>query len=59
MQSELERERIALELQEEKKAHALREMRLQEQARRIENLSSLVLNSQRDELIHTKKVSTR
>ncbi|RWR91208.1 kinesin-like protein KIN-7O isoform X1 [Cinnamomum micranthum f. kanehirae] len=59
LQSELERERIALELQEEKKAHALREMRLQEQARRIENLSSLVLNSQRDESIHNKKNKRR
>ncbi|RZC79023.1 hypothetical protein C5167_003243 [Papaver somniferum] len=47
--SELERERIALELQEEKKAQALRERRLQEQAKKIENLSSMVLNSNTDD----------
>ncbi|KAK9169738.1 hypothetical protein Syun_001878 [Stephania yunnanensis] len=49
LQSELERERIALELQEEKKAQALRERRLQEQAKQIKNLSSMVLNSNVDE----------
>ncbi|KAK9123284.1 hypothetical protein Sjap_012886 [Stephania japonica] len=49
LQSELERERIALELQEEKKAQALRERRLQQQAKQIENLSSMFLNSNVDE----------
>ncbi|KAJ4745013.1 P-loop containing nucleoside triphosphate hydrolases superfamily protein [Rhynchospora pubera] len=49
LQSELEKERISLELEEEKKAKAQREERLLEQARKIENLSSLVLLSDRDE----------
>ncbi|PIA24696.1 hypothetical protein AQUCO_105200001v1, partial [Aquilegia coerulea] len=57
--SELERERIALELQEEKKAQALRERRLQEQAKKIENLSSLVLNSSVDESRFTQKKDKR
>ncbi|KAG0482418.1 hypothetical protein HPP92_010502 [Vanilla planifolia] len=49
LQSELEKERIALELEEEKKAKACREIRLLEQERKIENLSSLILSSERDE----------
>ncbi|THF97261.1 hypothetical protein TEA_008089 [Camellia sinensis var. sinensis] len=49
LQTELERERIAMELEEEKKAQAEREKRLQEQAKKIENLSSMVLYSNRDE----------
>ncbi|KAK3020707.1 hypothetical protein RJ639_046570 [Escallonia herrerae] len=49
LQTELERERIALELEEEKKAQAAREKRLQEQAKKIESLSSMVLCSNRDE----------
>ncbi|KAK3043179.1 hypothetical protein RJ639_001612 [Escallonia herrerae] len=49
LQMELERERIALELEEEKKTQAAREKRLQEQAKKIENLSSMVLCSNRDE----------
>jgi centromeric protein E len=55
-QSEYERERIAFELQEEKRAHAEREQR---QAQKIENLSTLVLNStidERDLGKRTKKV---
>lgn len=57
LQSELERERIALELEEEKKAQAEREKVLQEQAKKIENLSSMVLYSNRDEnREHVKKV---
>ncbi|XP_031479410.1 kinesin-like protein KIN-7O isoform X2 [Nymphaea colorata] len=48
LQSELERERIALELQAEKKAQATREQRLQEQARKIANLSTMVLYSTKD-----------
>ncbi|XP_068652017.1 kinesin-like protein KIN-7O isoform X2 [Aristolochia californica] len=48
LQTELERERISLELQEEKKAQAQRERRLQEQAKQIANLSSMVLNTKRD-----------
>ncbi|KAK3446571.1 hypothetical protein EUGRSUZ_A02254, partial [Eucalyptus grandis] len=50
LQIELERERIALELEEEKKAQAERERRLQEQAKKIENLSSIVLYSNREEI---------
>ncbi|KAI3897684.1 hypothetical protein MKX03_019187 [Papaver bracteatum] len=57
--SELERERIALELQEEKKAQALRERRLQEQAKKIENLSSMVLNSNTDDKRSTLKKDKR
>ncbi|RLN34346.1 centromere-associated protein E isoform X1 [Panicum miliaceum] len=49
LQSELEKERIALELEEEKKAKEQRDKRLIEQAKKIENLSSLVLNSERDD----------
>ncbi|WOL06441.1 kinesin-like protein KIN-7I isoform X3 [Canna indica] len=49
LQSELEKERIALELEEEKKAKAQREKRLLEQAKKIANLSSLVLCSERDD----------
>lgn len=49
LQTELERERIALELEEEKKAQAEREKMVQQQAKKIENLSSMVLYSNRDE----------
>ncbi|KAI5000921.1 hypothetical protein ZWY2020_010880 [Hordeum vulgare] len=49
LQSELEKERIALELEEERKAKEQREKRLLQQAKKIENLSSLVLNSERDD----------
>ncbi|KAF6147992.1 hypothetical protein GIB67_024167 [Kingdonia uniflora] len=49
LQSELERERITLELQEEKKALAFRERRIQEQAKKIESLSSIVLSSNADD----------
>ncbi|KAK4485521.1 hypothetical protein RD792_008163 [Penstemon davidsonii] len=50
LKSELERERIALELEEEKRAHAEREKRLQEQAnKRIENLSSMVFCANKEE----------
>ncbi|XP_054779938.1 kinesin-like protein KIN-7O isoform X2 [Prosopis cineraria] len=49
LQIELERERIALELEEEKKAQAEWEKRVKEQAKKIENLSSMVLFSNRDE----------
>lgn len=44
-QVELERERIALALEEEKKAQAEREKRLEEQAKKIENLSFMVFCS--------------
>lgn len=58
VQTELERERIALELEEEKKAQAERERRLQEQAKKIENLSTMVLYSSRDDnRDNNKKVS--
>uniref|UniRef100_J3MXJ1 Kinesin motor domain-containing protein n=1 Tax=Oryza brachyantha TaxID=4533 RepID=J3MXJ1_ORYBR len=49
LRSELEKERIALELEEEKRAKEQRDKRLIEQAKKIENLSSLVLNSERDD----------
>ncbi|EMS49270.1 hypothetical protein TRIUR3_29836 [Triticum urartu] len=49
LKSELEKERIALELEEERKAKEQREKRLLQQAKKIENLSSLVLNSERDD----------
>ncbi|XP_041024589.1 kinesin-like protein KIN-7O isoform X2 [Juglans microcarpa x Juglans regia] len=49
LQTELERERIALELEEEKKAQAEWEKRVQDQAKQIENLSTMVLYSTRDE----------
>ncbi|XP_038702163.1 kinesin-like protein KIN-7O isoform X2 [Tripterygium wilfordii] len=49
LQSELERERITLELEEEKRAQAEREKVLQEQAKKIKNLSSMVLYSNMDE----------
>lgn len=56
-QTELERERIALELEEEKKTQAEWEKRVKEQAKKIENLSSMVLLSNRDESReHIKKV---
>uniref|UniRef100_A0ACD5XRW6 Uncharacterized protein n=1 Tax=Avena sativa TaxID=4498 RepID=A0ACD5XRW6_AVESA len=51
LQSELEKERIALELEEERKAKEQREKRLLQQAKKIENLSSLVLNSDRDDRV--------
>ncbi|KAJ9536971.1 hypothetical protein OSB04_029704 [Centaurea solstitialis] len=60
LQSELERERIALELEEEKKAQAEREKMLLEQAKKIQNLSSMVLCSSRDEVRdHRKKKEKR
>ncbi|GFY98129.1 P-loop containing nucleoside triphosphate hydrolases superfamily protein [Actinidia rufa] len=59
LQTELERERIALELEEEKKAQAEREKRLQEQAKKIENLSSMVLYSNRDEIRDQPKKEAR
>ncbi|KAH9299454.1 hypothetical protein KI387_031136, partial [Taxus chinensis] len=49
LQSELERERIALELQEEKKVQVERERQLKEQAQKIENLSTIVLYSAMDD----------
>jgi centromeric protein E len=48
-QTELDRERMALELQEEKKAQAERERRLKEQEQKIENLSTMVINSAVDD----------
>ncbi|CAI9782843.1 unnamed protein product [Fraxinus pennsylvanica] len=53
--SELERERMALELEEEKKAQAEREKRLQEQVKKIENLSSMVFYTNRDEIREVNK----
>ncbi|KAF5774627.1 putative plus-end-directed kinesin ATPase [Helianthus annuus] len=59
LQSELERERIALELEEEKKAQAERDKMLLEQAKKIQNLSSMVLSSNRDEVINHRKEKRR
>ncbi|KAK7278959.1 hypothetical protein RJT34_24000 [Clitoria ternatea] len=60
LQTELERERIALELEEEKKTQAEWEKRVKEQAKKIENLSSMVLYSNRDESReHIKKDKRR
>ena len=48
-----------MELEEEKKAQAEWEKRVQEQAKKIESLSSMVLYSTRDEnRDHNKKVCT-
>ncbi|XP_047946706.1 kinesin-like protein KIN-7O isoform X1 [Salvia hispanica] len=49
LKCELERERMALELEEEKRAQAEQEKRLQEQAKKIENLSSMVFCANREE----------
>ncbi|KAF4402548.1 hypothetical protein G4B88_012333 [Cannabis sativa] len=49
LKTELDRERIALELEEERKAQAEYEKKVQEQEKKIENLSSMVLCSNRDE----------
>ncbi|KAK4771629.1 hypothetical protein SAY87_032161 [Trapa incisa] len=59
LQTELERERIALELEAEKKAQAERERRLQEQAKKIENLSTMVLYSSRDDNRDNNKKNKR
>ncbi|KDP37828.1 hypothetical protein JCGZ_06730 [Jatropha curcas] len=59
LQSELERERIILELEEEKRAQAEREKVLQEQAKKIKNLSSMVLHSNRDESRNQQKKGKR
>ncbi|KMT15139.1 hypothetical protein BVRB_3g062560 isoform B [Beta vulgaris subsp. vulgaris] len=60
LQIELERERIALELEEEKRAQVEREKKLEQQAKKIENLSSMVLYSNRDEIRdHPKKDKRR
>ncbi|CAA7408095.1 unnamed protein product [Spirodela intermedia] len=59
LQSELEKERIALELEEEKKAKAQRERRLQEQEIKIANLSSMVLDTKRDDKASLTNKSTR
>ncbi|WCJ33370.1 Kinesin-like protein KIN-7O [Euphorbia peplus] len=59
LQSALERERITLELEEEKRVQAEREKVLQEQAKKIENLSSMVLHSNRDESHHQQKRGKR
>lgn len=59
LQTELEKERIALELEEEKKAKSQRERRLQEQEKKIENLSTMVLYSNRDEAQVNQKKDKR
>ncbi|GLJ16488.1 hypothetical protein SUGI_0281410 [Cryptomeria japonica] len=59
LQSELERERIALELQEEKRVQAERERQLKEQAQRIENLSTIVLYSAMDDREKCAKKNNR
>ncbi|XP_076948894.1 kinesin-like protein KIN-7O [Bidens hawaiensis] len=59
LQSELERERIALELEEEKKAQAERDRVLLQQEKKIQNLSSMVLCSNRDEATGQRKKEKR
>ncbi|KAL2921412.1 ABC transporter C family member 2 [Bienertia sinuspersici] len=60
LQTELERERIALELEEEKKAEVELEKMLEQQAKKIKNLSSMVLYSNRDGIRdHPKKSTAR
>ncbi|KAL9256575.1 Kinesin-like protein, partial [Drosera capensis] len=59
LQTELEKERIALELEEEKKAKSQRERRLQEQEKKIENMSTMVLYSNRDEAQVNQKKDKR
>ncbi|KAK9664426.1 hypothetical protein RND81_14G041000 [Saponaria officinalis] len=59
LQTELERERIALELEEEKRAQIEREKRLEEQEKKIKNLSSMVLYSNRDEIRDYSKKDKR
>ncbi|XP_025650638.1 kinesin-like protein KIN-7O isoform X3 [Arachis hypogaea] len=59
LQTELERERIALELEEEKKNQAEWQKRIKEQAKKIENLSSMVLFSKRDETCEIIKKDKR
>ncbi|XP_074276777.1 kinesin-like protein KIN-7O [Silene latifolia] len=59
LQTELERERIALELEEEKRAQIEREKRLEEQDKKIKNLSSMVLYSNRDEIRDYSKKDKR
>lgn len=49
LKTELDRERMALELQEEKKAQIERERRLKEQEQKIESLSTMVINSAVDD----------
>ncbi|KAL6555341.1 hypothetical protein OROGR_006599 [Orobanche gracilis] len=59
LKSELERERMALELEEEKRAQAEREKRLQEQAKKIENLSSMVFCAIREDTSDVYKKAKR
>ncbi|KAL8162959.1 hypothetical protein V2J09_014448 [Rumex salicifolius] len=59
LKTELERERIALELEEEKRCQAEREKRLEEQELKIKNLSSMVLISNRDEIREHRKRDKR
>ncbi|BBN13499.1 centromeric protein E [Marchantia polymorpha subsp. ruderalis] len=59
---ELEKERLFLELQEEKKAQIDRERRIKEQEQKIENLSTLFMSSNvddRDNEKQAKKVNRR
>ncbi|CAM6124516.1 unnamed protein product [Calypogeia fissa] len=49
LKTELERERMALELQEFQKAQAEKERRIKEQQQKIENLSTMVINSAVDD----------
>jgi hypothetical protein len=47
-QFELEREKLAAELEEERKAQLERDRRIMEQQLKIDNLSTLVINSDQD-----------
>ncbi|EPS70558.1 hypothetical protein M569_04200, partial [Genlisea aurea] len=59
LNSESERERIALELEEEKRAQAERDKQLQEQARKIESLRSMVFSVSKEESQDVQKVKRR
>lgn len=58
MQYELEKEKLELELQEERKSQLEREQRIREQELKIENLSSLVNTSTFDDTLN-KVINTR
>ncbi|CAD5189885.1 unnamed protein product [Musa acuminata subsp. malaccensis] len=56
--SELERERLAMELEEERKARETLELRIKEQQKKIENLSSLSISSYNTSISTQQKVNS-
>ncbi|CAM6007910.1 unnamed protein product [Sphagnum balticum] len=58
LQFEVEKEKLALELQEEKKAQVEREQRIKEQEQKIVNLSTLVISSAADGQIRVQRDRT-